>query len=281
MAHSTHDGTMETLVPAFLVQAWPLLFAAFFAGLVDSMGGGGGLLTVPTLLTIGVPPAFLLGTNKCLSTLGSLPAVIRYARAGLLPRLSRQTLIILFMLCACVSAGGASLSQRPGLLEQLPLMIPLLLMAVMAFMIKRWFFDERRLALLASPMTPTTEVEPLLRRPRSLIPLLGIATYDGLLGPGTGTFFLTLFERLGLSTLSANALTKVFNLASNIGALLFFAWQAKVDWALGLSAAAVYLGGNYLGAGWVLTRGQKLIRGVVLLATFGLLCRHLYSLLLS
>ncbi len=102
-----------------------------------------------------------------------------------------------------------------------------------------------------------------------------IATYDGLLGPGTGTFFLSAFERLGLRTITANAMTKIFNLASNVGALLWFASQGRLIWTLGLPAAGFYLCGSYLGSGLVLRRGQKLVRLVVLLSSSALLIKQI------
>ena len=258
-----------------LLPAWPMFVAASIAGLVDSMGGGGGLITVPTLLTIGVPPQLLLGTNKCVSTIGSLPAVFRYLRAGLIPRFKPAVAAGMVLAAASLSAYGASLSLRPTIVEHLPLIVPFLLFAVMGFMVKRWFWDEKnRLRKPTAPL-PLTEVETRLRRPQYLLPTLGVAAYDGLLGPGTGTFFLSIFEGMGLDTIRANALTKIFNLASNVGALIYFVSQGKLIIALGVSAAAFYLIGNYIGAGFVLRRGQKLIRLVVLLATSGLLLKHL------
>lgn len=264
----------------FLIQnAWPLFIAASLAGLIDSIGGGGGLITIPTFLNLGVPPAFLLGCNKCVSTLGSLPAVLRYHRAGLLPKLPRAQWIRLFLAGALCSIVGAWISQQKFILDNLNFMVPVLLFTVMGFMLKRWFWDERRMKRIATlgpaDIDPVHPIEVALKRPLARSGIAAISAYDGIFGPGTGTFFLTLFEGLGLKTISANAITKIFNLASNVGAMIWFSTHGRVIWPLGFAGAAFYLIGNYIGAGLVLRRGQGLVRIVVLLATSGLLIKHL------
>lgn len=257
---------------------WPLFVAALAAGLVDSIGGGGGLITVPTLLNIGVPAPLLLGTNKSLSTMGSLPALYRYARAGLLPRLPLRFWLFLALSCAVFAAAGAFLSQQAAFLAQIGLLIPLLLGAVMIFMLKRWFWDERRKKAVSTlgPEDVEQRPEDKLMHPKPVLGIFSIAAYDGLFGPGTGTFFLSWMEGFGVRTITANAMTKVFNFSSNVGALICFALQGRVVWQLGLSAAAFYLVGNYLGAGLVLRKGQTLVRSVVLVATTLLILRSLY-----
>ncbi len=260
-------------------EAWPLFLAAAIAGLVDSIGGGGGLITVPALLNIGIPVHLILGTNKCLATIGSLPAVVRYARAGLLPQLHGGVWVFLFITAAAVAAIGARCSQNPWVLENLPILIPCLLFFVIAFMIKRWFLDEaKQRRLLPKNMhdfDSEAKIQQRLFHPLALGGLLSIAAYDGILGPGTGTFFLSLFERLGLRTITANAMTKIFNLASNIGALIWFGSQGRLIWSLGIATAAFYLCGSYLGSGLVLKRGQKLVRIVVIVTSSGLLLKQL------
>ncbi len=263
-----------------LIHGWPLFIAASMAGLVDSIGGGGGLITVPTLLTMGVPAPLLLGSNKCISSIGSLPAVYRYWQAGLLPELPRSTWIRLFLGAALCSVFGAYLSQQSLILDHLHFLVPVLLFTVMGFMLKRWFWDEKNLKATArlgiEDIDPPLPIARALQKTSSRLGIASIAAYDGVFGPGTGTFFLTLFESQGLKTISANAMTKIFNLASNLGALLWFAFHVKVIWPLGVGGALFYLCGNYLGAGLVLRRGQGLIRIVVILATAGLLIKHLF-----
>ncbi|RYZ58283.1 MAG: hypothetical protein EOP07_07470 [Proteobacteria bacterium] len=259
---------------SFFSHAWPLMLAAFAAGTVDSMGGGGGLITVPALLNMGVPPLFLLGTNKTISAFGSLPALLRYRKARLLPNLGWKIWAFLGLSCAAFSAVGAFVSQYEAFLDRISLIVPLMLVFVMGFMVKKWFFDAHPATELAmdSPKALMTKIA----GPGSFLSIGGISFYDGLLGPGTGAFFMNFLEHHGVRTLTANAATKVFNLSSNVGALIFFVAMGKNLWLFGLSGAFCYALGNYLGAGFVIKRGQNLVRAVVLIVVSILLLRYLY-----
>lgn len=265
----------------FLKFAWPCLLGAGMAGLVDSMGGGGGLISAPALLMTGIHPSFILGTNKSMSTLGSVAALVRYTRAGLLPSLPPATWLRLAFIACVAGVAGAAFSTLSFIVSNLRFLIPILLACVMLFIIKRWWWDEKKLtraknsfdesATRCAPSTsPPSEPTPSARAPTETLVTprtqgwIGvIAGYDGVFGPGTGTFFLSLFEKAGFSTLQANAITKVFNFSSNIGALCYFSINGHVMWALGLSGAGFYLIGNYLGAGLVLKRGQGIVRVAV------------------
>ncbi len=241
-----------------------ILTAAFFAGLVDAMGGGGGLLTTPALLISGIPVSLVLGTNKVIGTFGSTAAIYRFKRARLLSDLKTPTewaqKTSLILLAASL---GAFASTYQGIIAHLKDILPPLLFVILLVLIKKWFFSS------ASPSMPQRKSlqasEPSARRGR--IPLALIGFYDGLFGPGTGIFFLSFLERQGFQTQTANAIAKIFNLASNIGALIFFSVSQRVDWRLGLSGAACYLGGNFIGAGFVLQSGHKVIRFTVIAVT--------------
>ncbi len=262
-----------------ILRLWPLCLAATAAGFVDSIGGGGGLITVPTLLNIGVPAPLLLGTNKCLSTIGSLPALIRYARAGLIPPLPRSELFLFALATALFSAWGASVSQLPFILTRLPILVPILLSMVMVIMLRRWFWVEprrrRQQTLTPQDLDSSVELHKKMKKPLGRALLAAVGFYDGLFGPGTGSFFLNVFESMGLKTITANAITKIFNFASNIGALLYLSSQGRWLPLLGVAGGACYLVGNYVGAGLVLKRGQNVIRVIVLLATGALLLKHI------
>jgi uncharacterized membrane protein YfcA len=274
------DAMSFETIAAFGLEAWPLLLAAFAAGVVDSMGGGGGLITVPALLNIGVPPLFLLGTNKTISACGSLPALLRYRKAKLLPNLGWKIWLSLAISCALFSAVGAYVSQYQAFLDRISLIVPFMLILVMAFMIKNWFFDERRkrrsAAVPAEAIDSPKALMAKIAGPGSFLSIGGISFYDGLLGPGTGAFFMNFLEHHGVRTLTANATTKVFNLSSNIGALIVFISMRKNLWPLGLAGAFSYALGNYLGAGFVIKRGQNLVRAVVITVVTVLLLRYLY-----
>lgn len=241
-----------------------ILIAAFFAGLVDAMGGGGGLLTTPALLLSGLPVALVLGTNKVIGTFGSTAAIMRFQRARLLSGhktpaewLKKASLILI------AASFGAFASTHHGITDHLKDILPPILFVILLLLIKKWFFS--------SPSLPVQQQDSLKdsERPagRGQIPLAMIGFYDGLFGPGTGIFFLSFLERQGFQTQTANAIAKIFNLSSNIGALIFFSTYQRVDWRIGLSGAACYLGGNFIGAGFVLQSGHKVIRFTVIAVT--------------
>lgn len=254
-----------------------LLLSAAAAGVVDAIAGGGGLISIPAFLTAGVPIPLLLGTNKCMACVGSTVALWRYQRGGLMPRLAPRTWALLIAMSIGFSTIGALVSQLPWVLERLRFLIPLLLVSVMAFLVHRWFLASRG-GLRSELNAP--DAEAVLgpgATPGTRGWIAAISTYDGLFGPGTGTFFLSMLESRGFSTMTANALTKAFNVSSNMGALVYFVVQGKVLWATGLSAAAAYMVGNYVGSGLVLKRGQGLVRITVLTMTSLMLLRYAWS----
>lgn len=257
-------------------QLIPVLGAGFLAGLIDSIGGGGGLISVPAFLAAGVPPVLLLGTNKSMAGTGSGVAVFRYARAGLLPRMPKRDWIALVLISVVCGALGAAISTLPWFLDHLRIWIPVLLLAVMFFLVKRWFWDERRVKGSEIFHGTTQDLQPL-RNPWTRAAIGGIAGYDGLFGPGTGTFFLSFLERCGLRTLNANAVTKVLNLGSNAGALLYFGLHGRVLWPMGLAAAGTFMLGNYIGSGLVLRSGQVLVRVTVVVMTSLVLIKYAWS----
>lgn len=228
-----------------------LTLAAFCAGAVDAIAGGGGLLTVPALLAVGLPPHFALGTNKGQSVFGSLAAIFRYAHAGLIDgRTARLTAPLGFM----GSLAGAALVMvlEPEVLR--PVVLVLLLIA----------------ALVVATMRPKSRGQAgLLARHAlavSALAALVIGGYDGFFGPGTGTFLIAVsVGLLGLPMTRASADAKVVNFASNAAAVILFAQRGVVVWAIALPMAGAQLCGGFLGAHFAVRRGAGLIRGVALL----------------
>jgi len=236
-----------------------LVFAAFCAGAIDAIGGGGGLLIVPALLATGLPPHLALGTNKGQSCFGSFAAAIRYARAGLI---DRDTARITFPTAFLGAVVGTSLVLviRPEALR--PLVLVLLIAA----------------AVLVTSLRPNPRGEPGGPRGRAwlaagLIALV-IGAYDGFFGPGAGTFFIAgfvVFLRLKMARASAEA--KVANFASNIAAAAIFAERGVVVWSIALPMAGAQLLGGFLGAHLAVRRGDRLIRGVVLAVVVALVLK--------
>lgn len=251
-----------------------IFFAAFFAGLVDAMGGGGGLITIPALMISGIPPHLTLGTNKTISTIGSLASLFRYFRAGLLTGhatkafwMRRIGLLIIFAVL------GALVSTYHGVVSNLRMIMPVVLSLVLALLVKNWFFSslgknrEEKKSIKHDPLTAKS----LEKSGDFVLPAIGF--YDGILGPGTGIFFLSYLESKGFSTQVANAISKAFNVASNVGALIYFASSGRVNWQVGLLAASTYLAGNFLGAGIVLKSGHKWIRLTVVVVSVATICK--------
>lgn len=209
-----------------------LTSVAFVAGFIDAMAGGGGLLTVPALLSAGLPPALAIGTNKLQSSTGTCSAFIAFARKG---QIDFRRFVAPALGAVVGGAMGALTLQvlDPGFLAGV---IPLLLVAMAGYF------------LLAPRMSEADRHGRL--GPRGLVPFaLAIGFYDGFFGPGTGSFFTTVLVTLGgMGLVRAIAHAKFLNFLTNIGSLVAMVLGGKVLWALGLAMAVGSIAGNQLGA---------------------------------
>ena len=246
---------MANLLPAVPVATLALLVAvAFAAGFVDSIAGGGGLLSLPALLAAGLPPHLALGTNKGQSVFGSAAATVRYAHAGVV---DRRRALVSFPAGFCGALLGAwlVLRLRPDVLR--PLVLVLLVAAAAVLVVRRPGGDHRPL---------TTAILPAA----SGIALL-IGTYDGFFGPGTGTFLLIAHTVvLGDSIAKGTGAAKVVNFASNLASVAVFAFRGVVVWKIALPMAAAQAAGGWLGAHVAVKKGDRFIRGVVLVVVAAL-----------
>lgn len=245
----------------------PLALLVFLAGFVDAIAGGGGLITLPAYLAHGLSPALLLGTNKLSSSMGTAVAAVKMLREA------RFGLDFLFIL-ALLSAGGAFLGARLISLvppETLRYLLIVLLPPVAIFLGARKSFG------LADTSARHSE-NALLRRAGSLS--FGVSFYDGLLGPGTGTFLAVGFAKLcGYDLLRATALAKLLNLVSNLAALAAFLWLGMVDVKLGLAMGLAGMAGNYAGSRMALKRGAWIIRPMLFTVSAALLAKVAWDLL--
>ena len=250
---------MEVTLQTFLIVC-PFLF---LAGLVDAIGGGGGLISLPAYLIAGLPPHMAVATNKLSSSCGTTLATARFIKNGLVDlRLAVPT-----ALCALLGASlGANLSML--LDERLMLGIMLCVLPVCAFLVfqKRLFPQDAGKAF-----RPSRKVYII-----SCVCSLVIGFYDGFYGPGTGTFLIiafTVFAKLSIS--SANAHAKVINLTSNLTSLAVFLLGGQVIFSIGLAGAAFNMLGAYLGAGLAMKNGAKIVRPSIALVLFLLLLKLL------
>ena len=247
------------------VTLWhfPVLFATgVAAGFVDSIAGGGGLITVPVLLNLGLPPQVALGTNKLQASFGSGGATWGYGRAGLID-FNACRLGIAFSFIGSVAGSVAVRSIDPGFLKRL---IPWLLIVIALYTLFRPQFGE-------------TEIRPRLRA-GVFYALAGsvIGFYDGFFGPGTGSFWAVAFMLgLGFNLTRATAHTKIMNFASNIASLLVFLLGGQVVFAAGITMGVGQWVGARLGAGMVVRRGTKLIRPIFVCVVLAITARLLYE----
>jgi len=245
----------ELVTPLELVF---LCVAALLAGVVDAIAGGGGLLTLPSLLVTGLPPHVALGTNKGQSVFGAFAALVRFGRAGLLDkRLAKVSFP--FGLGGSFAGAALVLLVKPEVLKPLVLV---LLVAVAVFLTFR----------RAPPPSDRPEPGP---RPRALaigaLIALAIGTYDGFFGPGTGTFLIVAFSTLlGHGLVHASADAKVVNFASNLAAVALFTLKGVVLWRVALPMAVAQFAGGWIGAHLAVKGGDKLVRKVVLAVVMAL-----------
>ena len=224
----------------------------FLAGFVDSIAGGGGLISLPAYLAAGVPPHLALGTNKMGSTMGTVISTARFAKSGYIKwKLS--------LFAAACAIAGSIIGSKLSLLASEKFLKGMMLFAlpVVAFYVlkNKDMGDNKNTGSL-------TEKQMMLI---SMAAALVIGTYDGFYGPGTGTFLLLVLTGAAKMDLrTASGTTKVINLSSNIAALVTFLINGKVLLPLGSTAGVFCIAGHYIGSGMVVKSGQKVVRPVVL-----------------
>jgi uncharacterized membrane protein YfcA len=237
-----------------------LALVGVLAGFIDAIAGGGGLLTVPALLSAGFDPAAALATNKLQSSFGSFSAALTFARAD---KIGWRDAVPMAVAAFIGGVAGATLIKAmPAHL--LAGVMPLLLIAVAVY-------------FLLSPRLSAREGRPLLS-PRlfTLTVALGVGFYDGSFGPGTGSFFMIGFVALlGLPVMQAVAQTKLLNFASNVGALLFFALAGGIHLPIGIAMGIGQYAGARLGAGVALRNGARIVRPLLVIVSTAMAARLL------
>lgn len=235
----------------------PLILVALacvgaLAGFVDAVAGGGGMITVPALLSAGLPPIAALATNKMQSSIGTTIAVLTYWRRGFVS--VRALLPSVAATFAGSMIGALVVKQIDTAL--LNVAVPIALIGVaLYFLFAPSLSDADRVSRLAFPRW---------------VPLLGftIGFYDGVFGPGTGSFFTIGFVLLfGLGITKAAGNTKLLNLVSNLAALAIFIHGGDVVWQAAIVMAGGQIIGGYVGARAGIRFGAKLIRPLVVVVS--------------
>ena len=249
-----HDLTIAT--------ALFLLAASFFAGFIDSIAGGGGLIQLPALL-IGLPKsetAEVLGTNKLSSIFGTSTAAALY-RKQIKP--DPKVLIAMGLPAFLGSAGGAVLASKIPTSSMRPMVLVLLIIVA----IYTWFKPD------------LGKFENLHHLPKRRVQIAAIAGvvigfYDGIFGPGTGSFLmLILVASLGYAFITASAIAKVVNVATNVGAIMVFGINGAVIWQIGIIMGVANISGAIIGARLAIKGGSTLVRKVFLFVTVALIVK--------
>ena len=239
-----------------------LLSASFLAGFVDSIAGGGGIVQLPALL-IGLPnspAAEVLGTNKLSAVFGTTTAAVLY-RKQIKP--DPKVLIGMAVPAFFGSAAGALLASKIPTSS----MRPMILVLLIAVAIYTWLKPD------------LGKLENLRHVPKQRIQIGAIAGavigfYDGIFGPGTGSFLmLILVATLGYAFITASAIAKVVNVATNVGALIVFGINGAVIWQIGIVMGLANITGAVIGSRLAIRGGSTLVRKVFLLVTVVLIVR--------
>ena len=237
----------------------------FLAGLVDAIGGGGGLISLPAYLIAGLPPHCATATNKLSATCGTALATFRFARKGLID----FSLALPGMAAALIGAWcGAHLNllvSGAALTYVLYAVLPLTAILVL----RKDTFKERAPESEA-PAPETRRRTALIAAAASLV----IGVYDGFYGPGTGTFLIIAFSLLAkMDVRSANGQCKAINLTTNVTSLIVYLRSGNTLIVLGLVAAGCNMLGSYIGSGLAIRSGAKITRPIILLVLVLLLLK--------
>lgn len=229
---------------------WFLFVCIFIGGVVDSIAGGGGLITLPAYYAAGMPPHMALGTNKFASSIGTLTASVRYIK-------ERQVDFKVALTASAAALVGSPLGAKLAMAidEKYLSYVLLIAVPVIAVMIlrKKDFGQAKEQQLPLSKML-------------TLAVAIGFGTgmYDGFFGPGTGTFLTLLFNAvLGMSIIRSCGTTKIVNLSSNVAALVTYALSGNVMFEVGIRCTIFAILGNWVGSGLALKNGVKIVRPIM------------------
>lgn len=239
------------------------ILAAFSGGFIDAIAGGGGLITVPALLAMGIPAHMALATNKLQASMGSLTASLRFFFKGLI---DFKSIIwgVIFALIGSLCGTWLILYLNPNFLKYI---IPALLGAILIYTI-------------FSPKIGEKDRQAKIK-PHIFYPVFGfvIGFYDGFFGPGAGSFWtFSLVMLLGLNMKTAVANTKALNFSSNIISFAAFAFSGSMLWKVGLLMGLAGMAGAFLGSSMVIKKEVKFIRGIFLCVVAATIIKLIFDL---
>tara|TARA_B100000614_G_scaffold182040_1_gene162769 strand:+ start:541 stop:1299 length:759 start_codon:yes stop_codon:yes gene_type:complete len=238
-----------------------LFITGLAAGFVDSIAGGGGLIALPVLLSVGLPPQLALGTNKLQGSFGTLSATINFIRKGK-ASLRENLNGVAFTFLGAVLGAWAVQQIEAGFIRHL---IPVMLFLVFVY------------TLMAKDLGTIQRQAKMGRNAFFMTFGLLLGFYDGFFGPGTGAFWTgALLILLGMDMTSATGTTRIMNFTSNVVALSVFIIGGNVLWTAGLVMGAGQIIGARIGSGMAIKRGTPFIRPIFLTMVFLTIVRLIY-----
>lgn len=256
---------MDQLVNINL-ETWLYLFLfviAMIAGIVDAIAGGGGLITVPSLLLAGFPPMLALGTNRLQAVIGELTTSLMFIRSKQLPLKGMLVGGIFTSIGALIGSFSVSLIDK----TVLELLLPILMCAITLY------------SITSKKLKATDQSEAKWSTCRFMVTGgLLIGFYNGFFGPGTGSLWMLAFViLLGYTIKQATMATKPLNLIGNVISLLLFIGLGQVDYTIGLIMGVGQIIGSVVGSRFVITYGTRLVRPVFIAVTVMMTVKLLYE----
>lgn len=236
--------------------------AAFLGGFIDAIAGGGGLITLPAIMAMGVPPHLALGTNKLQGVFGSLTATLNFTKKGLIDYKECFVGIVFTFIGAAI---GATLILFLNA-NFLKIIIPFLLIAIFIY------------TLFIPKIGESDRAAKMNERLFYVIFGLVLGFYDGFFGPGAGSFWMfAMVALIGLNLKKAVAHTKALNFTSNIVALGVFIAGGQILWLVGFLMAVGQILGAYFGSNLVIKKEVKFIRTMFLIVVAATICKLLFD----
>lgn len=243
-----------------------LCIAGFLASFVDSIAGGGGLISVPAFMLAGLPPHMVLGTNKFSATAGSFTSSLKFIKSGKANfKLLRYLIPFTFL--------GSIIGVILVLYIDQKFLTPLVLILIMFIGIYTLFSKSLGLEDKFKGLTKKNVILGILLA-------LSLGFYDGFFGPGTGSFLVFGFINIfGFNFVSSSANARILNFTSNVTALILFALSGKIDYALGIPVAISMILGAKMGTTVALSKGSKLIKPIFVTMSLAVAVKMLMSML--
>ncbi|MFC7686025.1 TSUP family transporter [Ureibacillus sp. GCM10028918] len=240
-----------------------LFLFGFLAAFIDSVVGGGGLISLPALMFTGLSPSAAVATNKLAGTMGSLTSTITFYRSGNIDFKSIAKIFPFVFIASMLGAWVVHLMD-PNLLK------PLMLVMLAAVAVYTVFKKDWGSISTYKKLTTKKYIGFIL-----LVSAIGF--YDGFLGPGTGSFLIFAFLMIGFDFLKAAGNSKFLNFASNIGALVMFLFLGQINFAYGIIMGVAQIIGAICGSKFAIKRGSGYVRILFIVVTVLLLAKNTYD----